>query len=299
MKILFVFDFSFTDYMADSIFHGLVDAGHEVYNTHYPGYMLTSYDNLSGLYGRGFSLYGKLDYTPTVEDHQVTLEKIKDKFYDCVIYPCVYSNWWVEQFIPKRASLYFIEDVIKYYPKHKVHFVDGADDTKNYILDFGFADYGIVWKRELTSYEYGNPISFAIPESQLIQKEPLKEYLFSSKINPPSSGENSDPSKYTFNDEKEYYHEYAKSFYGYTCKKSGWDCYRHYEILANKTIPAFHDLENCPATILTNFPKNIIMEVNKYSLNGEIHPKYFAINEYLFNYTKKYLTTKKMVERFL
>ena len=74
---------------------------------------------------------------------------------------------------------------------------------------------------------------------------------------------------------------------------------RHYEILANKTIPAFYDLENCPATILTDFPKNIILEINKYSLIDQVHSDYHDFNEWLFKYTKENLTTKKLIERFL
>ena len=74
---------------------------------------------------------------------------------------------------------------------------------------------------------------------------------------------------------------------------------RHYEILANKTIPAFFDLENCPETILINFPKNIILEVNKYSLIDQVHSDYHDLNEWLFKYTKENLTTKKLIEKFL
>jgi hypothetical protein len=79
----------------------------------------------------------------------------------------------------------------------------------------------------------------------------------------------------------------------------GWDCMRHYEILANRCIPSFPDLEKCPSTIMTNFPKNIILEISKYSLQEKIHLYYDQFSEYLLNYTKENLTTKKLVEIML
>ena len=126
-----------------------------------------------------------------------------------------------------------------------------------------------------------------------------KEEIYPSKIIKPTPNTVSNRNNYTFDNEQEYYNAYAKSYYGYTTKKGGWDCMRHYEILASRAIPAFYELEKCPHTIMNNFPKNTILEVNKYSLKDEIHPNYHEFNEYLFEYTKQNLTTKKMVERFL
>jgi hypothetical protein len=68
---------------------------------------------------------------------------------------------------------------------------------------------------------------------------------------------------------------------------------RHYEILANRCIPYFPDIEECPALSLVDFPKEIIKETNKYARRNEIHPFYDEINDYLFDYTKNKLTTKK------
>lgn len=300
MKVLYVFDFHFTDYMADCIYHGLIDSGLDVYESHYPGYMMSDYESktgakLSNLYGKGFSVYAKLNHIPKVEPYEKIVEKIKEKFYDIVIYGCVYDHSWVYN----RCCLDYLEEVIKYYPRTKVHFVDGADEPTKFAQKRNLDQYGIVWKRELTDYSWGNPISFAIPESQLRKSFPSKIQKFSPKISRPNHNEGSDRSKYTFDKESEYYDEYAKSYYGYTCKKAGWDCMRHYEILANKTIPYFEFLENCPPTILTNFPKNIILEINNHSRKFEIHSEYDDFNNYLFEYTKKNLTTKKMVEKFL
>lgn len=295
MKILFVYNFAHQDYLADCIYHGLIDNGMEVYETAYPDYMLSSYPNPSTLYGRGFTIFAKLNHQPNFEDCKIIIEKIKSKFYDLIIYGCVYTHEWV----PKRQCLDYLDLVKQYYPRNKVHFLDGSDQTKNFSYEYGLNEYGIVWKRELTDLSFGNPISFAIPEKQLINFDPVKKYMFSSKLNKPVFGESSNPTSYTFSDEKLYYEEYASSYYGYTCKKAGWDCMRHYEILANKCIPYFSELGNCPPYIMNNFPKYIIMECNNYSSKNEIHPNYDDVKEYLFEYTKKNLTTKKLVQKII
>ena len=39
--------------------------------------------------------------------------------------------------------------------------------------------------------------------------------------------------------ESDYYKDYQRSYFAITCKKGGWDCLRHYEILANAVSPTF------------------------------------------------------------
>jgi hypothetical protein len=296
MKILFVYNFSNPEYLADCVYHGLIDSGLEVYETSHPNYMMKSYVNPQELYGNGFTIFARLTHQPRVENSEIIIDKIKSKFYDLIIYGCVYTHEWFYD----RQCLDYLEYVKEHYPKNKVHFLDGSDETKNFGYDYNLNEYGILWKRELTDLFFGNPISFAIPESQIdMHGKTLKEYIFSPNINRPVIGGGTNPKSYTFSDEKLYYMEYAKSYYGHTCKKMGWDCMRHYEILANRCIPSFPDLEKCPSTIMTNFPKNIILEINKYSLQEKIHLYYDQFSEYLLNYTKENLTTKKLVEIML
>ena len=38
-------------------------------------------------------------------------------------------------------------------------------------------------------------------------------------------------------------------------EKGGWDTLRTYEIIANKCIPLFLDIKECPSTCITNHPK--------------------------------------------
>jgi hypothetical protein len=300
IKVLYVFPFNYNEYLADCIYHGLIDGGFDVYETHYPGYMMSNYEEISGqelcgLYGRGFTLYGRMNHKPQIDSSEIIIEKIRSKFYDLIIYGCIYTHFMVIG----RQCLDYLDEVKKYYPRSKVHFIDGSDDITTFAQQYNLDQYGIVWKRELPSFCYGNPISFAIPESLIRNSFPEKTEIFSSKIIKPVPGSFSTPKNYTFFSEQEYYDAYAKSYYGFTCKKMGWDCMRHYEILLNKTIPYFYNLENCPPTVLVNFPKNIILEMNKHSWKDEVPSDYDDWNDYIFSYTKKNLTTKKLVERFL
>lgn len=287
MKVLYVYNFEYPDYQSDTVYHGLIDSGFEVYETHHLSYMLKSFDNLKGIYGRGFSIFGKLDHTPKIDSEEVIIEKIKSKFYDFIIYGCVYTH----EGFPKRQCLDYLDEVKQYYSKDKVHFIDGSDYSWNFAHSSGIASYGTVWKSHLVDPGAANPISFGIPESQLIKENPKKEKIFADII--PGRIET-----YKYDNEQDYYYDYAISYYGMTWKKSQWNCMRHLEILANKCIPYFPDIEDCPPLTMINFPKEVFKETNKYARRYEIHPFYNELNEYLFDYTKNNLTTKKIVERF-
>ena len=47
-----------------------------------------------------------------------------------------------------------------------------------------------------------------------------------------------------------YFHNYRHSYYCVTRKKKGWDCLRHYEILASGCIPYFVDIDRLPANTM-------------------------------------------------
>lgn len=155
------------------------------------------------------------------------------------------------------------------------------------------------------------PISFSIPEEHVLDKIPEKKRDF-SRIMPQTSNQ-----KYTFTKEKDYYKEYQDSYYGLTFCKGGWDCMRHYEILANGCIPWFEDLSRCPETALPFFPKNIIhkgMDIAGCKKSGifkddgtfffldhsaSFENSYQDIAMALLNYTKESLTTKAMAKYVL
>ena len=208
----------------------------------------------------------------------MVLEKIRSKFYDKIIYGSIH-----------RDSSY-IDEICKIYTKDKIIFLDGEDHTN---IIFDLVDKGRYFKRELIENNIDIfPISFAIPEEKIIKKYPNKEKLFGTVVP-------GDLKTYKFNSEDEYYCDYAKSYYGITYRKGGWDCMRHYEILGAYTIPCFHKLEDCPKNIMVNFPKKLILETNKYSLQNKIHPNYKDCNEELYDYTINNLTTKILAKSII
>ena len=100
-----------------------------------------------------------------------------------------------------------------------------------------------------------NPITFSISFDKIVKNIPYKIKLLSNLI----------PGKldtYIYNNETDYYEEYRKSYFATTTKKGGWDCMRHYEILANGCIPYFPNIENCPVNTMALLPKKLILEGN-------------------------------------
>ena len=71
-----------------------------------------------------------------------------------------------------------------------------------------------------------------------------------------------DTSNYLFGagEESEYYNMYQQSMFALTSKKGGWDCLRHYEILAAGCIPIFENLDACPLDTMVSFPKELLRE---------------------------------------
>ena len=203
-------------------------------------------------------------------------EKIKDKYYDLIIYGAI-----------KRCKNYY-DLVSKVYPADKIILIDGNDEAE---LDPLYTKH-LYFKRELQN-NHPNllPITFAFPTDKLSQPNKNKTQEYATCI--PEQ-----PETYIFKEEKPYYEDYQKSYYGVTMKKAGWDCMRHYEILANNCIPYFVDLDECPQYTLTNLPKELLLEARELANNFE-EQKYFDILNELFDYTKNNLTTKQLAQYVL
>lgn len=151
------------------------------------------------------------------------------------------------------------------------------------------------------------PISFCIPEEKIININNIDDYdKYKSRLfsiyNP---GE-----RYIFEEEEQYYEQYKIAYFGRTWKKGGWDCMRHYEILANGCIPWFPDLDKCPLNTMTHFPKDIVAEImEKYKHINHTNnvnqltliekEELFSYSKKLLEYTKNHLTTKKMASYIL
>ncbi len=140
------------------------------------------------------------------------------------------------------------------------------------------------------------PLPYSIPYEiveNTLNKDIKKEHEMSPLI--PGKLET-----YIYDDEDSYFAMYQKSKFGVTIKKGGWDCLRHYEILANKCIPYFPDLDKCPKHTMFNFPKDMIKEVNsKYNDSTLTENEYNTYLDKLFEYTIDNLTCEKTAQYVL
>lgn len=263
------------DYLNDLLFYGFYELDNvEIVDSTPITHLYVEnkpFINPNFLWGKGFTSTYLID-KDTINRNNLK-EKIQDQYFDLIIYGSV------------NRCLDFYEIVSKVYDKNKIILIDGDDSIEINPLSSKHPYF----KRELISSKYF-PISFAIPESKITSNflEKTQEY---GSIIPGEEG-------YRFDDEKKYYKDYNKSYYGVTMKKAGWDCMRHYEILANHCIPYFTDLEDCPKNTLTFFPKDLLLEGKKLANNFDTQD-YFIILNQLFNYTKNNLTTKHLANHVL
>ena len=149
-----------------------------------------------------------------------------------------------------------------------------------------------------------HPITFSIPKEKICESDTLVKTKILSSLIPGVI------STYIYNTEEEYYNEYKKSYFAITKKKGGWDCMRHYEILANGCIPYFINIKECPKNTMYLLPKELFIEANILYDNNfknkninqitkEDINKYNILQKKLLEYTKNFLTTDKIVEYIL
>ncbi len=239
MRILYISGAEGPDYVCDMLFHGLRHLwGADVVDVNRLWYMYThefgeGRRDKSQLYGRGFTLYGLLEEDADVDRTDIP-EKIRTRYFDLVIFGSIL-----------RCQALWPE-VMAAYSANEILFIDGEDHP---LIVSRLLGRGLYFKRELIAAQPGVwPIQLAIPEERIGRgiREKTKVQAY---IDP------RDRATYIYQDESAYYGDYAESLFGITTKKAGWDCLRHYEIMANGCIPYFLDLENCPAGTMTFLPK--------------------------------------------
>jgi hypothetical protein len=281
MKILYVTDHIdiarasggfINDYQNDLVFYGLRELfGDDVVDS---TQIISLYKEYEGKI-HPQHLWGGMTTFWLIEENNIDRtnieEKIKDKYYDLIIYGAI-----------QRCKQYY-DLVSKVYPPNKIILIDGNDESDLNPLH----EKHLYFKRELT-IDHPNllPITFGIPTSKLAIPNKDKTQDYATCI----PGQ---PETYIFKDEKSYYEDYQKSFYGVTMKKAGWDTMRHYEILGNYCMPYFIGIEDCPKNTLANLPKELLLEGRELTKNFD-EQKYFSILDEIFNYTKNNLTTKNI-----
>ena len=143
-------------------------------------------------------------------------------------------------------------------------------------------------------------IQFSISETKVVNAIPSKTRDFAHIV--PGKLET-----YIYDNEHDYYKGYQESYYALTCKKGGWDCLRHYEILANGCIPYFTDLDQCPEETMAFLPKDLIKEAMHLEGVSYLHidhskfnkKRYYEILNLLLEHTRTFLTSKNMARYVL
>lgn len=303
LKILYICTDE-VDYMSNMLFNGLACLDFvEVTDSTKIWWMYDNVDikDCENLYGKAFTLRKTLPDIP--RDRENIEQKIINHYYNYIIYG---SIWRTRQ---------YLDLVLKYYNGKEIIFIDGEDHNNIYTLNYHKRI--LYFKRELLyscdcnipSSDYSNiyPISFAIPECRF--NNCLDKPDFSKKHNLEQNNivelkNIQQNNKYKFNTEEEYYNSYATSFFGTTKKKAGWDCMRHYEILAGGCIPYFENYSGMPKSIMCNWPSDLQIEANNlYYVFLLCVPEYienYAIKEYyslyirFVKYAKEHLITKTL-----
>ena len=283
MKILYVTDHRqiaiasggfISDYLNDLTFFGLKELfGDDVVDSTPIISLYKEYkDQIHPMYlWGGMTSFWLLD--KNTADRSDIKEKIQDKYYDLIIYGAI-----------KRCRDYY-DLVSKVYPDNKVILLDGNDDSE---VDQLYQKH-LYFKRELR-HDHKNllPITFSYPTHYLAKPNKNKTQQYGTVI--PGRKET-----YVFDNEKDYFEDYQKSYYGVTSKKAGWDCMRHYEIMGNYCLPYFPDMKDCPKNTLFNFPKELIIEGTELASNFDIN-EYYRILDSIYDYTKNNLTTKAIAQ---
>ena len=239
MRILYLSDAQCPDYMSDMLFHGLRRLlGPEVVDVNRLWYMYAhefgeGRHDKSKIYGHGFTMHGLLDDDSAV-DRTDLRHKVRTRYFDLIIY----GN------ILRCQTL--LDEALGLYPQNRLLFIDGEDHPR---IAPRLTRHGVYFKRELAELKPGVwPIQFAIPEERIgtVARPKTKTQAF---IDPRNRA------TYIYRDEASYYGDYAESLFGVTIRKAGWDCLRHYEIMANQCIPNFLGLEQCPMSTMVFLPR--------------------------------------------
>lgn len=259
MKILYISPGGPTqDYMRDCVFLGLRELlGEDAVDINKLDSLYAGADR-SQMYGKGFTLYGELEDIPV--DRMDIAHKISAKYFDLVIFGSIH-----------RCQDYLYEVTAKY-RKHEILAIDG-EDHPGYLNNLGI----ITFKRELYCPQPDCfPIHFAIPAAKIRQQRPTK-HRYMAPCDPLNK------KTYIYTDEATYYQQYADSYFGATMKKAGWDCLRHYEILANWCLPYFRVFDQLPSTICHNLPRPELMLIKhlvEYQGQREIDMRDLLVSTY-------------------
>jgi hypothetical protein len=157
------------------------------------------------------------------------------------------------------------------------------------------------WKKTKRFY----PIGFSIPEEKILSTE-LEEVVKKRLLAHLLPGQ---LSTYIYTSEQQYYAAYQESYFALTMCKAGWDCMRHYEIMARGCLPHFQSLQQCPPEIMTFVCKDLLLQasalfeqasnelsnkVTSNELSENLLLKYTALRREILHHLRTKLTCRAM-----
>ena len=104
--------------------------------------------------------------------------------------------------------------------------------------------------------------------------------------------------KYSFSDPQAYLEMYQRYSFAMTHKKSGWDCFRHVEVLHAGTVPYLPDAHHIPEFTMVHYPKTFLMEI-AHHLNRSHGYLESTARQQLTNYFNENLTSTAMAKYLL
>ncbi len=265
-RILFL-NPNFEDYLADGVFHGLrtllgADAvdfpkAEYLYETATPGV-------LGRVRGGGFTLYGLLPDLQVDRDH--LLPRALEGEFDLIVFGDIWRTFglwteWAPQLRAAGVPMAVLDgaDRVEPYPYAGLWwrvrgwwFLPRAHNRAPY-----FKREITPWTRWFASYLMLPPplgrrlglrsLSFSIPAEKILDSLPAKDQEFARHVvDEEVAGRVGGQTSYAFADEAAYRADLARSRFGITTKRAGWDALRHYEIAASATVPCFRDLDRKP-----------------------------------------------------
>ncbi|CAK9024262.1 Pentatricopeptide repeat-containing protein [Durusdinium trenchii] len=153
------------------------------------------------------------------------------------------------------------------------------------------------------------PIGFSIPEEALVPCLPEKYWPFA--VSDGSDGMTPVwEYQFQFYQEAEYHRQYRHAYFGITRKKYGYDCLRHYEIIANGALPLFLGHLDLPEKAVPFLPRDLLKEAWELLGNWSLHKlrakrvnidqeKYYTLLRRMMTYARHHLTTKAMAKYVL
>ena len=255
-KILFSWAMNGQDYLLDCVFHGLHQLD-DVEVTDYPRmwYMYRNEfqpygkNNLSDIYGRGFTMWGHMD--EKFVDRNNIEQKIKDHYFDLIVvgrpeYPIPNLNLILQHYKENEIITLAGNDNIILQPPYgnSTYFIRGFQNEVVNDIHPGGEYWPAFDVKTVSTAPFGFP-------KQKIQSALPKTRVWSNMQ--PVHG------AYMYHNEQDYYDDYRQSLFGRTRKKSGWDCMRHYEIMACRCIPYFEDLAYAPVHSMISLPKELLL----------------------------------------